>query len=271
MSTDINTGGFTAHLPEDNQIRAHMEKVRIRNHYYDRVWIGDYIAALTSALEHREYPSPHPRNPHDTSPALAVERDRPLEVAHFYERINGFLDDRSILLAETGDAMFAASEFYVEEPENFISQAYYLSIGYGLPAALGVGLARPEKRVVLLQGDGSFQMTAQELSTLLRHECHPVIFLINNDGYVIERLIHDGPYNDIQQWRYHELPAAFGGQALALEVRTEGELGDALVAVAENADKLAFVNVHLPRDRGSEAVERLARQLRRLQTGTEAT
>ncbi len=267
MSTDINTGGFTARLPENNTIRANMEKVRIRNHYYAHVWLGDFITALTAALEHRLYPSPHPRDPHGATGEFIAEPGRPLRVPRFYERIKRFIDKGMILVAETGDAMFAGSEVYIEEPENFISQAYYLSIGYCLPATLGVCLARLDKRVILLEGDGAFQMTAQGLSTLLRHRCNPIIFLLNNDGYVIERLIHDGPYNDIQQWNYHKLPDAFGGTALSLEVRTEGELEAALAAARANPDKLVFINLHLPRDQGSEALDRLGKALRRLQTG----
>jgi len=267
MSTDVNTGGFTARFPEANTVRANTEKVRIRNHYYDRVWLGDFISALTQALSHRAYAAPHPRNPHDATGEYRVEPDRPLRVPRFYDRLNRFVDQDMVLLTETGDAMFAGSEIYIDERENFISQAYYLSIGYCLPATLGVCLARPEKRVMLLQGDGAFQMTAQELSTPLRHRCNPIIFLLNNDGYVIERLIHDGPYNDIQQWHYHKLPEAFGGAALSLEVRTEGELEEALDAAREHPDQLVFINLHLPRDEGSEALNRLAREVRRLQTG----
>jgi TPP-dependent 2-oxoacid decarboxylase len=267
MATDINTGGFTAHLPEANTVRANMTKVRIRSHHYDRVWLGDFITALTQALTHRTYPSSHPVNPHGVTDEYRAELDRPLRVPRFYERLKRFIDKDMVLMTDTGDAMFAGGEIYIEEPENFISQAYYLSIGYCLPGALGVCLARPDKRVVLLEGDGAFQMTAQELSTLLRHHCNPVIFVLNNDGYVIERLIHDGPYNDIKQWNYHKLPDAFGGDALALEVRTEGELEAALEAAREHLDRLVFINLHLPRDEGSDALDRLGRELRRLQTG----
>lgn len=267
MSTDINTGGFTAHLPEGNTIRANMEKVQIRNHYYDRVWLGDFISALTEAVEHRSYPSSYPKRPHDAKGDYTAEADMLLRVPRFYERINRFIDKDMILLAETGDAIFAGSEIYIEEPENFLSQAYYLAIGYCLPATLGVCLARPDKRVLLLEGDGGFQMTVQELSTLLRYGCNPIIFLLNNDGYVTERLIHDGPYNDIQQWNYHKLPDAFGGDALSFEVRTEEELEEALYTARGNPDRLVFINLHLPRDEGSEALDRLGRELRRLQTG----
>ena len=267
MSTDINTGGFTAKLPEDHTIRASKDRVQIRNHYYDQVWLGDYITALTDALKPRSYLSSHPRNPHVVQGEFEVQADQPLRVPRFYNRLNRFLTDDMVLLAETGDAMFAASELHIEEPENFISQAYYLSIGYCLPASLGVALAKPQKRVVLLQGDGAFQMTAPELSTLLRHGCNPIIFLLNNDGYVIERLIHDGPYNDIQRWSYHLLPQAFAGDAVSLEVRTEGELEQALACTAEHPDKLIFINLHLPPDEGSEALTRLCAKLRELQVG----
>lgn len=267
MSTDINTGGFTAHFPETHTVRANMDKVRIRSHYYDRVWLGDYISALVGILPAGAYPSDHASNPHEGPELYELSPDRPLRVPRFYERLNRFIDKDMILLAETGDAMFAASEIYIEEAENFVSQAYYLSIGYCVPATLGVSLARPDKRVVLLEGDGAFQMTAQELSTLLRQRCNPIIFLLNNDGYVIERLIHDGPYNNIQQWNYHQLPQAFGGDAISLEVRTEGELEEALVAATSNPEKLVLINLHLPGDEGSEALARLTSELRRLQVG----
>ena len=138
-----------------------------------------------------------------------------------------------------------------------------ITISTSMTATLGICLARPDKRVMLFQGDGSFQMTAQELSTLLRHHCNPIIFLLNNDGYVIERLIHDGPYNDIQQWNYHLLPKAFAGDAVSLEVKTEGELEDALQQASNNPDKLVFINLHLPPDEGSDALERLCSALRK--------
>jgi indolepyruvate decarboxylase len=248
-------------------VSAHKSRVRIGMHYYDRVWLGDYLDALTQAVKPHDYMATHHVDPHGPRGGYQPQPDAPVRVARFYDRLNRFLDSGMILVAETGDAMFAASELYVSEPENFVSQSYYLSIGYALPATLGVCLARPDKRVVLLQGDGSFQMTVQELSTLLRNNCHPVVFLLNNDGYVIERLIHDGPYNDIQQWNYHQLPRAFGGDALCLEVKTEGQLEDALASASRNQDRLVFINLHLPPNEGSDALGRLCTALRKLQTG----
>jgi indolepyruvate decarboxylase len=163
--------------------------------------------------------------------------------------LNTFLDDRMVLLAEPGDAFCAALDFNIEESENFIVQAYYSSIGYCTPAALGVSFARPGKRPVVLTGDGAFQMTAQEISTLIRQRCPAILLIINNDGYLVERVLHeDGPYNDIQMWNYADLPAAFGGGdfAVGIKVTTEGELERALVATSAKDDKLFLIELCLP-------------------------
>lgn len=267
MNTDINSGGFTAHLPVQNIIRCHKDKIRIGSHYFHNVWMGDYIDALLDTMQPHHCSCTHAVDPHKAQSDFEIAPDAALRVDRFYKRINNYIDNNTIVVAETGDALFATAELFIENPENYISQSYYLSIGYALPATLGLCLARPDKRVMLFQGDGSFQMTVQELSTLLRQNCNPVIFLLNNDGYVIERLIHDGPYNDIQQWNYHLLTEAFAGDAVSLEVKTEGQLEDALQQATDNTDKLVFINLHLPPDEGSAALERLCNSLRNLQTG----
>lgn len=98
---------------------------------------------------------------------------------------------------------------------------------------------------MLFVGDGAFQVTCQDLSTIIRHGLKPIVFLINNDGYTIERVITDRSYNDIQPWQYHKLVEVFGG-GLGLDVRTEGELEMALEQ-ASAADGLAFIEIHTGR------------------------
>jgi indolepyruvate decarboxylase len=118
-----------------------------------------------------------------------------------------------------------------------IGQPLWAAVGYSLPALLGTLLAAPRRRQLLFIGDGAFQMTAQELSTILRRGLKPIIFLVNNNGYTIERLIL-GPgssHNDINQWRYAEAAFFFDtqDQAIAYRVRTEDELEDALAAASD--------------------------------------
>lgn len=145
------------------------------------------------------------------------------------------------------------------EDVTFIGQAFYCSIGYTVGAVLGAGLAAPKRRAVVFVGDGAFQLTCQELSTVIRNGLDAVVFVINNDGYTIERLIIDGPYNDIQPWKYHLLPQVFGG-GWGCEVRTEGELEDALEKARRNKG-LSLIEVHLDRLDCSESLRRACEQM----------
>ena len=115
--------------------------------------------------------------------------------------------------------------------------------------------------MIALEGDGSFQMTAQELSSMARYDCPAIVFVVNNKGYTAERLIHDGPFNDIAQWRYHKLAEVFGGSGL--EVRTEGELEAAL----ERADHYSgpgplLIEVHIDPWDASEGFILMSEKLR---------
>src|SRR5699024_1308932 len=117
-----------------------------------------------------------------------------------------------------------------------------------LPALLGSMLANRQRRHVLFIGDGSFQLTAQELSTILREDLKPIIVLVNNQGYTIERYILgiNEKYNDIANWQYAELPKVFVPDTTMVyyQARTEGEIEDALEKI-NATDASAFLEVHL--------------------------
>jgi indolepyruvate decarboxylase len=247
--TDLDTGLFSDNLDAGRMIVATSGQVRIGDLSYPNVQLGDFIRGLSALVQPRSYLNSHPAELRNIRATFVPAASRKLTALRLYERLNTFLDDRMILLAEPGDSFCAALDFNIEEPENFIVQAYYSSIGYCTPAALGVAFARPGKRPVVLTGDGAFQMTAQELSTLIRNRCPAMILLINNDGYLVERVLHeDGPYNDIQMWNYAGLPAAFGADshAMGIRVTTEGELESALESSAKEVGKLFLIEIRLP-------------------------
>jgi indolepyruvate decarboxylase len=266
--TDLDTGLFSAELDGPRVISAGGGEVRIGRHYYRQVQLGDLMCGLKTALKPRSYLSSHPASGYRFARPFAPEADRPLTAVRLYEALDYFLDDDMVLLAEPGDAFCAAAEFHIEEAENCIIQVYYSSIGYCTPASLGVALARPRKRPVVLTGDGAFQMTAQELSTLIRLRLPALIVLINNDGYLVERKLHeDGPYNDIQMWRYAELPAVFGAPEFVIGRRaeTEEELEAAFAAAAERRDKLVLIEAVIPGRDCSAGLERLGKAFRAAQ------
>ncbi|MDQ1267048.1 MAG: hypothetical protein QG635_2201, partial [Bacteroidota bacterium] len=239
--TDFDTGLFTAYLDERSMINANNDGVKIKRHSYSGITLSDFINKLAESAKPRNYLLSHPAQRFEQMKKFEPDAEALLTPKRFYERINQFLDDNMIILSEPGDSIAASSEMHIEEADNYIAQAYYLSIGYCTPASLGVAVAAPDKRVVVLTGDGSFQMTAQEVSTHIRQKCNTIFILINNEGYLIERVIFDdGYYNDIQNWKYSQLPGVFGENCLGFEVRTEGEFEAALESAAKEKDKLVF-------------------------------
>ena len=258
--TDLDTGLFSTRFDARRTIAAGGGQVRIGNHYYHQVELGDLVGRLTETVRPRSYLASHPAETDLLPKPFVPSPDATLTAPRLYECLDAFLDDNMVLLAEPGDAFCAAPEFHIEEAENFIIQCYYCSIGFCTPAALGVSLARPDKRPVVLTGDGAFQMTAQEVSTLIRERRPAVVVVINNDGYLIERRLHkDGPYNDIQMWRYAELPAAFDAEGFAIGIRasTEAELADAVAVATREQDRFVLIEAVLPGGDCSAGLDRL--------------
>jgi indolepyruvate decarboxylase len=261
IMSDVNLGVYTAHLDTNKLINANSEKVKIKHHFYQPIYLGDFLDSLIKEL------SQHHNRSLDIKPAtttlsksFTVKPNTKLTNSRFYERINHFLEAEFGVIADTGDTIFAAMDLIMHQNAYFIGQAFYLSIGYAIPACLGAGLALPNSRPVVFVGDGAFQMTAQELSTIMRQKLNPIIFLINNDGYTIERVIHDGSYNDIQPWKYHQLPQIFG-ESWSCEVSTEDELENALIQAKNNTNSVSFIEVHLDRFDCSHGLNRLGTAL----------
>jgi TPP-dependent 2-oxoacid decarboxylase len=266
--TDLDTGLFSIHLDNRRMITVGGGQVRIGSHYYHQVQLGDFIRELAMVVQPRSYLASHPAESYRPKLPFKPEPSCVLTAPRLYECLNYYLDDQMILLAEPGDAFCAAPEFNIEEAENFIVQAYYCSIGFCTPAALGVALARPGKRPVILSGDGAFQMTAQEISTLIRERCPVLIVIINNDGYLIERLLHnDGMYNDIQMWQYAKLPEVFsdGSFVISIRVTTEEELEQAIKTAVREKDKLVFIEACLLNRDCSAGLKRLGDSFRQSQ------
>ena len=250
LMTDLNTGGFTTNLDDSKTISANIHSVKIKHHYYENVSLHDFILGLTEALSRRDPDTLEIQCAthgcvHRSTESYRPDALKPLTIKRFFDRMSHFITRDSIVIAETGVSLFSAAEMLMPEGATFIGQAFYGSIGYTVGATLGAGMAAQDRQVVLFVGDGSFQVTCQDLSTMIRNHLKPVIFLINNDGYTIERVISDRPYNDIQPWHYHRFVDVFGG-GVGFDVRLEGELEDAL-GKAVATDGLVFIEVHTGR------------------------
>ena len=250
LMTDFNTGGFTSNLDESKMISANIGFVKVRHHYFDNVHLHDFIVGLTERLTHRDLSTLNIQKAANTcvhryTNPYQVEVEKAITIKRFFDRMSHFIPKNSIVVAETGVSLFSAAEMLMPDGATFIGQTFYGSIGYTVGATLGAGIAAKDRPVILFVGDGAFQVTCQDLSTMIRNKLKAIIFLLNNDGYTIERVICDRSYNDIQPWHYHKLVEVYGG-GIAFDVRTEGELEDALVK-AEKAEELVFIEIHTDR------------------------
>jgi indolepyruvate decarboxylase len=259
--TDINLGIYTANLDPSKCIYATSEQLRIHHHHYHNVLLADFIRELAARR-----PRP-PRHPIPQVPSLATQKfvlapEAPIRVSRMIARLNESLTDETIVVADIGDALFSATELVIRGRTEFLSPAYYTSMGFSVPAALGTQMARPDLRTVVIVGDGAFQMTGTELSSLVRHKFPTVVIVLDNGGYGTERFLHPGTFafNDIQPWAYHKLPEVFGGGRGYL-VRTEGDFDRALSAALADTDNLSLIHVVLDKADHSTSLERLTEKL----------
>ncbi len=260
--TDINLGIYTANLDPGRSIYATSETLRISHHHFDGVLLPDFIDGLIGAAL-KAPPRALPPPPGAENEHFHLRPTEPMTISRLIARLNLALDESVVVIADPGDALFASSDLVIHRQTEFLAPAYYTSMGFAVPAALGVMVARPDLRPIVLVGDGAFQMTGMELSTVVHYGFAPIIIVLDNKGYGTERLLFPGnhAFNDIQPWQYHKLPGVLGG-GTGYEVTTEGEFDAALSAALADRKGLSLIQVHLdPRD-CSTALQRLANRLR---------
>jgi TPP-dependent 2-oxoacid decarboxylase len=258
--TDINLGIFTARLDPARSITSTSEKLSIRYHNFEGVRFKDFLRGLLKAPLRRRARAKIPRP--EPYQAFQPSTKRKITIRRLFQRLNDFLRDDTVVISDVGDALFGALDLFIHKHTEFLGTAYYASMGFAVPAAIGVQLADAKRRPLVLVGDGAFQMTGMELTTAVRYHLNPIIVLLNNTGYGTERHIQDGPYNDLIRWNYHLLPEVLGaGRGFAVE--TEVQLDRALRQAEKVTENYTLLDVRLdPLDR-SPALHRLARNLAR--------
>lgn len=258
--SDIDLGIFTARLEPARSIAVTSEKTSIRFHTYEEIRLEDFVRGLLAAGLARR---PATNIPRPAPPAAFVATPgRPVTVERLFQRLNAFLADDTVVIADPGDALLAGADLFIHGRTEFLSPAYYTSLGFAVPASIGVQLANPSLRPLVLVGDGAFQMTGLELSTSLRYGLNPIVVVLNNGGYGTERPMQDGTFNDILPWRFDRIPEVLGA-GVGFAVRTEDELDVALERARATTDTCAILDVRLDPDDVSAALRRLTASLAR--------
>ncbi|MEV5835148.1 thiamine pyrophosphate-binding protein [Nocardia sp. NPDC052112] len=235
---EVTTGAFTASLPADTiHLRGH--SVDVGDDNYQAVTIQEVLGGVIAAVPH--VTDRATSQPSQAAPRIHTDDSAELTQAVYWEAIQDYIQAGDVLLVDNGTS-YALFGLQLPPGCTFVGSVNWGSIGYSVAALLGTLTAAPDRRHLLFVGDGSFQQTAQELSTILRYDHKPVIFLINNGGYTIERgyLGKTESYNDIATWAYAELPKVLRPDTTARSfvAKTPADLRNALSA---SNDKLIFV------------------------------
>ncbi len=255
--TEINTGFFTHDIRSESFINLLAYEVSLAGSSIPAAPVGAVLEALLAQVK----PSSRtlPTRPATAGETLPGENGDRLTHEALWPRVARFLKEGDVVIGEAGTSNTALLGTPFPKGTHYIAQPIWGAIGYTLPALFGSQLGSPQRRHLLFIGDGSFQLTAQELSSILRHDQKPIIFLLNNRGYTIERLIlgERSRYNDIANWRYADLPRVFDrdDKALSLVVETVSDLDKALKQ-AEQADRAVFIEVLLPEMDAPEALKK---------------
>jgi indolepyruvate decarboxylase len=258
--TDIERGFAPPALLPERSIQAERDRVKIGHAVYEHVYLPDFLRELKRRFPWSR-PAPQPRPWLEWEP----DPDRPITVSRLYEALNAFLTEETVVVSDVGDCLFAARDLYTHQSTEFLSPAYYASMGFAVPGSVGAQLAHRaagrERRPLVLVGDGAFQMTGVELATALRFGCNPIVVLLDNDGYSTERFLIDGPFNDLLRWDYAALAKILRddrlpGRGLSLRVETEGEVAAALDKAQAHEKGFALLDVRLARDDVSDALRR---------------
>jgi indolepyruvate decarboxylase len=259
--TDINLGVYTAELDMGDCILVTSEQLRVRHHHYHDVRLDDFVRTLASRGPRPKTQPPAAPTEFWKEPFMLRPEDR-ITVTRLMDRLDEQLDDETAVIADIGDSLFGATDLTTRGRTEFLSPAYYTSMGFAVPAALGVHVARPNARVVAIVGDGAFQMTGLELSNLVRHKFATVVIILDNAGYGTERLLHPGDwkFNDIQPWQYHRLPEVLGGGKGYL-IRTEGDFDQALTAAWHDRSGPSILHVIIDPNDCSRALAKLAEKM----------
>ncbi len=248
--TDMVSGFFSQRIDSARVIDVGVQQSTVAGRVFAPLEMDAALTELAAILSRRGITSPPVARTSDDSRPEPPSPDARITQEILWDRLSDALTPGNVVLADQGTSFYGMAGHRLPHGVTFIGQPLWGSIGYTLPAALGAGLAHPDRRTVLLIGDGAAQLTIQELGSFSRAGLSPVVVVVNNDGYTIERAIHGetASYNDIASWRWTDIPAAMGVvKHVTFQARTYGELDEAFTAAATYQDRMVLVEVVVPR------------------------
>jgi pyruvate decarboxylase len=250
--TDYSTVGWTAQPAGARVLTADFDHVSFLGADFSRVRLADFLSGLAKKVQRNdttmiEYGRLRP----DQNQAVEAQAMAKLSRRELARQVQQMLTPDTTLLVETGDSWFNGIQMSMPEGARFEIEMQWGHIGWSIPASLGYAVAAPLRKIVVMVGDGSFQVTAQEVSQMVRLNLPIIIFLMNNRGYTIEVEIHDGLYNNIKNWDYAALVESFNageGHGKGYRADTTEELAIAIKKAQLNTQGPTLIECTMDRD-----------------------
>ncbi len=238
---DLNSFGFNLPYKINSHVAIYGTYTYVNGIKYENVKMSDVLEGLSAKIEHKDYEF--------EKPVIGYEKTKipngKLTSGYIYPRLQEFITDNDIVVAETGIIPHGMCQIKFPKNVEMHTQTLWGSIGWATPATLGVCTANPNSRVILITGEGSHQLTAMEIGNMLRRGVKPVIIVLNNGGYTIERILSDSPedkFNEIMQMNYAKFARVFEGEVWATRVTTEDDFDKAL-KVTQIMNKLCYIEI----------------------------
>ncbi|EED9584818.1 alpha-keto acid decarboxylase family protein [Salmonella enterica subsp. enterica serovar Saintpaul] len=256
---DTLTAGFTQQLPAERTLEIQPYASRIGETWFN-LPMAQAVSTLRELCLECAFAPPPTRS---AGQPVRIDKGE-LTQESFWQTLQQYLKHGDIILVDQGTAAFGAAALSLPDGAEVVVQPLWGSIGYSLPAAFGAQTACPDRRVILIIGDGAAQLTIQEMGSMLRDGQAPVILLLNNDGYTVERAIHGAAqrYNDIASWNWTQIPPALNAaqQAECWRVTQAIQLAEVLERLAR-PQRLSFIEVMLPKADLPELLRTVTRAL----------
>lgn len=260
---DLNTGFWTSDLSEDKIIHIKDNSVQIGS----RVWVGTSLEAVLKGLISKISPikSVHP-TVKPTVLTISGQPGAPTDSGVFYPRLQKMLRSGDVLVSETGSCMLHLGGLLLPEGVGYEGQVLWGSIGWATPAAFGVAVANQVGRTILVTGDGSHQLTFNEIAAMGRYNPNIVIFVLNNGIYGVEDVLSEigHEYDSLAQVNYHLIPEAMGCKGWTTgKASTVAEL-DALIQRVQNNSAPAYIEVMIPAEESQPVADSVKEQMYKL-------
>ena len=238
---DLNSFGFNLPYKINDHIAIYGTYTYVEGTRYDNVKMSDVLEASVKLIDKKDIKIEKPNIGYNHREATAEK----LTSSYIYPRLQEFIKENDIVIAETGIVPHGVAPMKFPNNTELQTQTLWGSIGWATPATLGVCLAKPKSRVILITGEGSHQLTAMEIGNMLRRGVKPIIIVLNNNGYTIERVLSDNPndkFNDIMQMNYSKFARVFEGDVWSTKVTTAEDFDKAL-KVTQIMNKMCYIEI----------------------------